>query len=428
MTPHFGSHSPVVAAFAGAARQRSLQILTNAPYRGFVPAARKFGVINLATTHHSPNAAASFASLSSGSSTALNLNPIAVMGGAASTVAANTDVLSTAAIVTMVLLAFQYCAQPPLTRKFLDSRANKKGITMVEEIVKMSLAAFFFMSCGKDIVASELHGWTLSSSLLLAGLPALLYATQGVLTYLGYQNTDSVTFNGLNQTKTLSAALWCFLLMGKRQSVVQMVSLAILLFSAMLFQGSISLSGLFQKKKVVSESSSADDGVNGIEKKRPHISISKGVLPCLAAAFISGLAGALSQKGVQMAGGKGRNPYLYTMELGLYSSISLLISLFATKNGRKSLSEEGGIFKHWTPLSIIPIAVRALGGVLTALVHKHAGATRKGFALILGLVMTGVTQSWIEGESLSKDELMAMVLVILSSYLHLSYPPMVKVA
>ena len=84
---------------------------------------------------------------------------------------------------------------------------------------------------GKDVVSSELHGWTLSSSLLLAGLPAILYATQvrasscsflelnksnisesymyiisiiiqGVLTYLGYQNTDSVTFNGLNQTKT----------------------------------------------------------------------------------------------------------------------------------------------------------------------------------------------------------------------------------
>ncbi|KAL7539650.1 hypothetical protein ACHAXR_012509 [Thalassiosira sp. AJA248-18] len=311
----------------------------------------------------------------------------------------------------MVLLAVQYCAQPPLTRKFLDSRANKKGITMVEEIVKMGLALSFFLSCGKDVVASELHGWTLSSSLLLAGLPALLYATQGVLTYLGYQNTDSVTFNGLNQTKTLSAALWCFLLMGTRQSIVQIVALTILLFSALLFQGSLSLSGLFSKN------------VEDVET-RAHTSFRKGILPCLAAAFISGLAGALSQKGVQMAGGKGRNPYLYTMELGLFSSISLLISMFATKNGRKSLSEEGGIFKHWTPMSIIPIAVRALGGVLTALVHKYAGATRKGFALILGLVMTGVTQSMIEGESLSADELLAMVLVILSSYLHLSYPPM----
>ena len=240
-----------------------------------------------------------------------------------------------------------------------------------------------------------------------------------------------VTFNGLNQTKTLSAALWCFLLMGKRQSAVQMVALTILLLSALLFQGSISISGLFQKKAVKENANADSDSVNGgatsIEKTRAHTSISKGIIPCLGAAFISGLAGALSQKGVQFAGGKGRNPYLYTMELGLYSSISLLFSLFATKNGRKALKEEGGIFKHWTPLSIIPVAVRALGGILTALVHKHAGATRKGFALILGLIMTGVTQSWIEGERLSGDELMAMVLVILSSYLHLTYPPMAKV-
>lgn len=210
--------------------------------------------------------------------------------------------------------------------------------------------------------------------------------------------------------------------MGKRQSPVQMVALTILLFSALLFQGSISLSSMFHKK----DESGEDEVVNGgVEKSRKHTSISKGIIPCLTAAFISGLAGALSQKGVQVAGGKGRNPYLYTMELGLFSSISLLFSIFATKNGRKSLREEGGIFKYWTPYSIIPIAVRALGGILTALVHKYAGATRKGFALILGLIMTGVTQSWIEGESLSANELGAMCLVILSSYLHIMYPPMV---
>lgn len=231
-----------------------------------------------------------------------------------------------------------------------------------------------------------------------------------------------VTFNGLNQTKTLSAALWCFLLMGKRQSIVQMVALAMLLFSAILFQGSISISGLFSGRS--NDSGGDVEGGAKVDESRAKTSFRKGILPCLAAAFISGLAGALSQKGVQMAGGKGRNPYLYTMELGLYSSISLLISMFATKNGRKSLSGENGIFKHWTGLSIIPVAVRSLGGILTALVHKHAGATRKGFALILGLVLTGVTQSWIEGEKLSGDELMAMVLVILSSYLHLMYPPM----
>ncbi|KAL7476627.1 hypothetical protein ACHAW6_002476 [Cyclotella cf. meneghiniana] len=353
-------------------------------------------------------------------------SPLSIIGGATATVVANTDTVSTAAITTMILLALQYCAQPPLTRKFLDSKANKKGITMIEEIVKMGLSAILFLRCGKDVVSTELHGWTLSSSLLLAGIPAVLYAVQGVLTYLGYQNTDSVTFNGLNQTKTLSAALWCFLLMGKSQSVVQIVALAILLFSALLFQGSISFSDLFRKRS--DETRIIHTDAHDVEKARPHTSFSKGIMPCLGAAFISGLAGALSQKGVQLAGGKGRNAYLYTMELGVYSSISLLISLFATKNGRESLSGEGGIFKHWTPFSIIPITVRALGGILTALVHKYAGATRKGFALIMGLIMTGVMQSVIERERLSFDEIMAMVLVILSSYLHLAYPPTANIA
>jgi hypothetical protein len=66
--------------------------------------------------------------------------------------AANTDTLSTAALTTMFLLALQYCAQPPITRKFLDSRANKKGITMVEEIVKIGLSAAFFLGCGEFFV------------------------------------------------------------------------------------------------------------------------------------------------------------------------------------------------------------------------------------------------------------------------------------
>ena len=414
MSPQFGSHS--MAAFSSSVAHKPLHHVTSRyiQHTSLPYTLTSSTALNVALSHSPKEFLA---------------NPIGILGGAASTVAANTDTLSTAALVTMFLLAIQYCAQPPITRKFLDSRANKKGITMVEEIIKMGLAASFFLSCGKDVVSSSLAGWTLSSSLLLAGLPALLYATQGVLTYLGYQNTDSVTFNGLNQTKTLSAALWCFLLMGKRQSVVQMVALTILLFSALLFQGSISISGLFQKK-IEGKAVGDDVVVNGgakVEEERKHTSISKGIIPCLAAAFISGLAGALSQKGVQLSGGFGRNPYLFTMELGLYSSCSLLFSLFATKNGRKSLSEEGGLFKHWTPLSIIPITIRALGGVLTALVHKHAGATRKGFALILGLILTGVTQSWIEGEKLSGDELMAMFLVILSSYLHLSFPPMVRV-
>ena len=143
MSLQLGSHSSM-AAFASVAQKRPLQILSNAA--------------KIATSHHhGPSRAASVISTAT-SSTALNLNPIAFMGGipqggaAATTVLANTDTLSTAALATMFMLAIQYCAQPPLTRNFLDSRANKKGITMVEEIVKIGLSSVFFISCGERML------------------------------------------------------------------------------------------------------------------------------------------------------------------------------------------------------------------------------------------------------------------------------------
>lgn len=70
-------------------------------------------------------------------------SPLSIIGGAAAKItAANTDTLSTAALTTMFLLALQYCAQPPLTRRFLDGRANKKGITMVEGEIMLFVQLF----------------------------------------------------------------------------------------------------------------------------------------------------------------------------------------------------------------------------------------------------------------------------------------------
>ena len=138
----FGSHSPM-AAFASVVTQhrRPLQILTTR-------VANEYGPY---IVQHTSSSSTSLNIALSHSPSEFLRNPIGIIGGASSTIAANTDVLSVPALVTMFLLAIQYCAQPPITRKFLDSRANKKGITMVEEIIKMGLDGFFFISCGKTL-------------------------------------------------------------------------------------------------------------------------------------------------------------------------------------------------------------------------------------------------------------------------------------
>jgi UDP-sugar transporter A1/2/3 len=63
---------------------------------------------------------------------------------------------------------------------------------------------------------------------------------------------------------------------------------------------------------------------------------------------------------------------------------------------------------------LIPVVVKALGGIATVLVHKHAGSVPKGFALVLGLVLSGM----LEREPLTFPQLLGTVLVLASSWVH----------
>ena len=286
----------------------------------------------------------------------------------------------------------------------------------------LSLRIFLFSS-RTELIFSPSHGpcqlpkgWTLSTSLLVAGLPAAIYAVQSVLYVFAYQNLDAVTFNGLAQTKTLSAALCCFLLLGQRQSPVQLLSLMLLATSALIFQGTLTK---FVKKRVYVPAAEGGD-VSAVSSR-----FALGIVPCLAASFLSGLAGALSQKGLQFTGGSGRNAYLYTIEVSAFSAICLTLSLVSELPRAVGRAEKTGggirnldLFKHWSPKTFYPIFIRATGGVLTALVHKHAGSVAKGFAMICGLVLSGVLQNLLDDEDLSLEQFFGIILVNLSSWLH----------
>jgi solute carrier family 35 (UDP-sugar transporter), member A1/2/3 len=142
----------------------------------------------------------------------------------------------------------------------------------------------------------------------------------------------------------------------------------------------------------------------------------RGVLPCLAAAFLSGLAGALSQKGLQLTGSRGRDPFLYTIEISLFSAISLLFSLMRSSKGLSKVEwQNQRMYWNWTTL--IPIIVKAAGGVITALVHKYAGSVSKGFALMFGLVLSNMIQLTIKQDSLQSCQVWGTILIMISTWL-----------
>ena len=253
-------------------------------------------------------------------------------------------------------------------------------------------------------------------------VPAGLYAVQNLSALMAYQNLDALTFNVLNQTKTLSAAICCYFVMGRSQSLVQSAALVLLLLSALVMEGIVPLPGMSSSNDDSASPSNNNNSETTKQWETRHLV--NGVLPILLASFLSGLAGALSQQNLQKAGG-GRNPYLFSMELCVASVLILTTSLAVSPDGKRIL--EQGFWQGWTPLTFIPIAVNSAGGIVVGLVTKYAGSVRKGFALIFGILLSGIAQAvWQPETTIKPEQIAGGVLAALSLYLHATNPPVVS--
>mmetsp|Transcript_23390 Transcript_23390/g.53382 ORF Transcript_23390/g.53382 Transcript_23390/m.53382 type:complete len:266 (+) Transcript_23390:602-1399(+) len=232
------------------------------------------------------------------------------------------------------------------------------------------------------------------------------------ITRKAYQTLDSVTFNVLNQTKTLSAALFCFIILGRRQSQMQVMALLLLVLAALIIEGTISIKKIFGN----SDSNEEEEEQGERQEIDPIKHFSLGVLPCLLASLISGLAGALSQRNLQKGGG--RNSFLFSMEMAVFSIITLGISKFAAGDKKGEGDADGG----WNHTMLIPILFQACGGLFVGLVTKYAGSVRKGFALLVGIVLTGIFQAGLVGRPITMEQIYGTFLVIVATYLHLTNP------
>jgi solute carrier family 35 (UDP-sugar transporter), member A1/2/3 len=310
-------------------------------------------------------------------------------------------------------------------------------------------------------------GWTIQIWISVAFIPAILYLIQNIASLTAYQHLDPITYNVLNQTKTLSAALCCYLLLGLQQSPIQILSLLILLLSALTIEGLINLSTIYKFISSILLQQSKNDnnvqmdtttttttGTSTIESIRHY---THGVFPLLVASFISGLAGAITQHSLQRgsssssnnnsssstlnkqsnnnsSSSNGRNIYLFSIELCTASIIILLVSLVVSKDG--ILIKQYGFWYGWNVLTIIPILTNSAGGILVGLVTKHAGSVQKGFALIFGILLSALLQTIITSSSAASDgtsnissssvkpeQWIGGILAGLSLYLHSSYPP-----
>mmetsp|Transcript_20311 Transcript_20311/g.47453 ORF Transcript_20311/g.47453 Transcript_20311/m.47453 type:complete len:334 (-) Transcript_20311:41-1042(-) len=303
-----------------------------------------------------------------------------------------SNALSTRGIFFMVCLAMQYGWQPVLNRWYLPAGVTPSSVVLLQEILKFLLSLLAVMVEGPGLTQA-LKNWTFTSSLLVAALPAAIYALQNVCMWLAVSNLDGLTYNLLNQSKLIWTAFFVFLLAGKRQSKMQIVALGLLFATA----------ALLSAKE--DETTKTND-------------FWLGVVPVLVASACSGLGGGLSELALQ---GKGRNSYIFTMELCVFTTLTLLITLPFTSDGAKIL--ETGLLHNWTPMTVVPIFLNASGGLFVGQVVKYAGGVQKGFSIIFALMITAVLQWAVLGHSLNPSTMgLALPLGLLGLFIHTKFP------
>ena len=121
----------------------------------------------------------------------------------------------------LFLLALQFGFQPLLFATFVDRSFPKTLLILLAETLKVFLAAIPLLNHAKE--AKELIGFR--KSFVRAVIPAALFSLQNWLILYGNQRMSGLALSLLNQTKTLSAALFAYFLLGKKQTKVQIIAL-----------------------------------------------------------------------------------------------------------------------------------------------------------------------------------------------------------
>lgn len=317
--------------------------------------------------------------------------------GIASVVAPSANAqVSAIGIGLFAVLAVQFATQPFFTQMFVLQAVPASTLVLTQEIVKF-ISGFAVLGLSGRL-SSALQGWTLRESLQAGGLPAISYAVQNCFVVIAYQNLDSVVVNVVNQTKILFTAWFVYMLLGRRQSLMQVLALNMLFITALLVT--------YNGSSVTNES-------------ERHRDFRLGICCALIAAVLSGFGAAVTEYSLC---GKKRNSYLFSAELGAYSGLAIVVNIVLNLNGDGARIRRDGFWNHWGPMTIVPCLSQSFGGILVGLVTQAIGSVRKNFAVICGLILTALLQWAIDGKALSPTVCLAVPLAAVSLYLHTMYP------
>lgn len=306
----------------------------------------------------------------------------------------------------LLLLTLQVGVQPLLMGWYAVEARDVRLRVGVVELLKLLLALIpLSLSRGEGGLLNQLKTWKLRAALATTVMPALIYVLQNLLNHAAVVALDGVTFNVLNQTKIIWTALLVYLLLGTRQSPLQIVALTLLCVAAVL---------------MTTSSVSPEHA----EQRETDAIVFTGMYQALLGAVLSALAGSIIQRALQR---EKRNQYMVTVELSVLGEMTLLTLAFVqdglmTRDG----DSQDGMWDGWSVMTLAALMCQAMGGVLVGFVIRDCGNVEKSFAVVGGMGLTALLETHFNGKPFGHNAFVAMALVAISTALYTLNPPTVS--
>lgn len=230
------------------------------------------------------------------------------------------------------------------------------------------------------------------TEVLKTAIPALLYLLQNNLQYVAVTYLDASTYAVMYQLKILTTALISILLLGKRLSPAQWLSLVFL---------TVGVSTVVVSQ-IQAKSANPKD----------RMLVLKGVAAVLASCFLSGLAGVSFEK---LLKGSTISLWARNLQLAMYSGLVGTIGLVWSREGLSMDRDYFQGFSIWVWASIIN---NALGGLLIAMVIKYADNILKNFSTSLSIILTATVSVLCLGTPVNAEFVLGTGLVLYAVFLY----------
>ncbi|EGZ21707.1 hypothetical protein PHYSODRAFT_490644 [Phytophthora sojae] len=300
----------------------------------------------------------------------------------------------------LLLLTVQVGVQPVLMGWYASEARDVRLRVGVVEFLKLLLALVpLSLTRGEAGLVNQLKTWKLRAAMATTVLPALIYVLQNLLNHAAVVALDGVTFNVLNQTKIIWTALLVYLLLGTRQSPLQIVALGLLCVAA---------------------------------DRTTDAAVFTGMYQALLGAVLSALAGSIIQRALQR---EKRNQYMVTVELSCLGEMTLLAlavvqgGLMPANDGSAERADsQDSMWEGWSIMTLAALLCQALGGVLVGFVIRDCGNVEKSFAVVGGMGLTALLETYFNGKPFGHNALVAMALVAISTAMYTLNPPVKKMS